>query len=60
MLRNLGGQDTGELIVVENFFGELKAKGGEQMISELRIQNGELRILHPTPHSQLSTLNSKF
>ncbi len=28
MIRNLGGQDAGELIVVENFFEELKAKVG--------------------------------
>ncbi len=28
MLRNLGGEDAGELIVVENFFEELKAKVG--------------------------------
>ena len=28
MIRNLGGTDAGELIVVENFFEELKAKVG--------------------------------
>ena len=28
MIRNLGGQEAGELIVVENFFEELKAKVG--------------------------------
>ncbi len=28
MIRNLGGQEASELIVVENFFEELKAKVG--------------------------------
>ncbi len=28
MIRNLGGQEAGELIVVENLFEELKAKVG--------------------------------
>jgi len=28
MIRTLGGGDAGELIVVENFFEELKAKVG--------------------------------
>ncbi len=28
MVRNLGAQEAGELIVVENFFEELKAKVG--------------------------------
>ena len=30
MIRNLGGQEAGELIVVENFFEELKAKVGRE------------------------------
>ncbi len=28
MLQNLGGEEAGELIVVENFFEELKARVG--------------------------------
>ncbi len=30
MIRNLGGQEASELIVVENFFEELKAKVGNE------------------------------